>query len=167
MTTRTLVLVRHAHAVPHASGGDRARPLSAAGLDQARALGRTLSGVLPGVDEAVCSTAVRTVQTLEALADSIDVASRWRDDALYLCDADDLLADARAFDDDVRVAMLVAHEPSISWAAGLLASDGPSAALVAMGVPTATAVVARFAGRWRDLTEGGCSLETYHESRRS
>lgn len=164
MTERTLVLVRHARAVPHCSGGDRARPLSAAGLAQARVLAHLLAAGSPRVDRAVCSTAVRTVETLEVLAGSLDVRQRWRDDALYLCDAREVLDTARALDEDCRVALVVGHEPSISTAGVLLAADEETRRLLAPGVPTATAVVARFEGPWSDLPEGACRIEVHHRA---
>ena len=34
---------------------------------------------------------------------------------------------------------------------------------LADGVPTATAVIARFEGPWSDLPEGGCRLEVRHQ----
>lgn len=166
MSTHTLVLVRHATAVAHSSGGDRTRSLSPAGLAQARALGRTLAGGLGPVGQAVCSTAQRTVETLEALAESLDILERWRDDDLYLCDAEQVLDAARAFDEDTRVALVVGHEPSISWASQLLAQTEASRELVALGVPTATAVLAHFEGSWSRLPTGGCLLEVHHEPRR-
>lgn len=163
MTTHTLVLLRHASALPHATGGDRARPLGAAGRAQARALGRTLAGDLGRIEWAVCSDAVRTVETLRALAESLEVLHSRTDDALYLCDARDVLDTARAFDEDTRVALVVGHEPSISTAARLLGMPGDTLRALADGVPTATAVIARFEGLWSDLPEGGCRLEVRHQ----
>ncbi len=163
MITHTLVLLRHASALPHASGGDRARPLGAAGRAQALALGRTLAGDLGRIDWAVCSDAVRTVETLRALAQSLEVLHCRTDDALYLCDAQDILDAARAFDEDTRVALVVGHEPSISTAAHLLGTPGDAVPALADGVPTATAVIARFEGPWSDLPEGGCRLEVRHQ----
>lgn len=167
MTERTLVLVRHARAVPHCSGGDRARPLSAAGLAQARALGCLLARGIPRVDRGVCSTAVRAVETLEALAESLDVRERWRDDALYLCDAPEIFEVVRTFDDECRVALVVGHEPSISSAGVLLTRDEDTRSLLAPGVPSATALVARFESPWSDLPVGGCTLQVRHRPPRA
>ena len=71
-----LILMRHAQAESSApSGGDEARPLSAAGRAEALLMGRALAerGLKP--DLALVSTAVRTRQTWEQMHDAFgDVA---------------------------------------------------------------------------------------------
>ena len=66
-----LILMRHAQAEASApSGGDEARPLSAAGRAEALLMGRALAerGLKP--DLALVSTAVRTRQTWEQMHDA-------------------------------------------------------------------------------------------------
>lgn len=69
---RTLIVLRHAKAVPRDSfrGGDRDRPLAAAGHDRAKELVPLLSAF--GVRRIVSSPAVRTVQTVDPYVGATD-----------------------------------------------------------------------------------------------
>ena len=69
---RDLILLRHAHAEPAAAGqDDRQRGLSAAGVEEARAAGEWLRGHGLMPDRILYSSAERTRQTLEALAQRV------------------------------------------------------------------------------------------------
>ncbi|QWW20465.1 histidine phosphatase family protein [Schaalia sp. 19OD2882] len=163
MTRRTLVVVRHAHAVGHSHGGDHARALSPAGRDQAAGLGLRLAAELPVVDQAAVSDAVRAVQTYEGLTRTLRVRRGWADRELYDAGPRHVLRLARAFEGEV--AMVVGHEPTISGVGRLLARD-EDVDLVRGGVGTATALLLDFDGAWQDLAPGMCSLRVIHEERR-
>ncbi len=164
MTARTLVLVRHAKAESVSLSGDRGRRLTGAGLDQARRLGRALAALVPKISVAVTSPAVRAHQTLDALGEAIQIGSQVEDDGLYLCGAGDLVDLARTM--TTPSVMIVGHEPSISAAGAALAATVQERDRVALGIPTATAVILRFEGEWADLDEGSCSLDLIREPTR-
>ena len=97
-----LILMRHAQAEASApSGGDEARPLSAAGRAEALLMGRALAerGLKP--DLALVSTAVRTRQTWEQMHDAFgdvehhDVAELLQSDEVRERAADLACADQR------------------------------------------------------------------------
>lgn len=160
MTTRTLVLVRHAKAEGHSSSGDRGRHLTAEGRDQARRLGLELAEVLPRIDTAVVSPALRARETLEGIAGAVDLGEQWVDDSLYLAGVEAIMELARSLTGDPAV--LVGHEPTISSAATVLAATREGRDEVGLGVPTATAVILGFVGEWTDLDEGTCTLRLVH-----
>lgn len=110
---RTLVLLRHAQAEPHAPRGrdDHARALTARGREDAGEVRRWLvdEGLLP--DRALVSTATRARQTWElARPGGADPAY---DDRLYeatVADLRELVAETPA---DTAVLVLVGHNPGL------------------------------------------------------
>lgn len=160
MTAHTLILVRHAQAEGRARAGDRGRQLTGAGRDQARRLGVLVAQEIPRVGTAVCSPAVRAVETMEGIADSVDIGRSWEDEGVYLGGVDQVLELARAMDGDS--AMIVGHEPTVSSVAAVLAAGEGPRTEVGLGVPTATAVLLRFEGSWADLDEGTCEVQLLH-----
>lgn len=162
MTTRTLVLVRHAKAEGRSSSGDRGRHLTSEGRDQARRLGIELAEVLPRIDTAVVSPAQRAQETLVQIAGAVDLGQQWVDDSLYLAGVEAVVEIARSLAGDSAV--LVGHEPTISSAATVLAATREDRDEVELGVPTATAVILGFEGEWADLDEGTCTLRLLHAS---
>ena len=122
---RELILLRHAHAESATSGqDDRARPLSPAGLAEARAAGDWLRehGLAP--DRVLCSPALRTRQTLDALGET-GCADVREDEAIYEASPGSLIALADAHGDARRL-LLVGHNPGLEQLAALLHSGQSS-----------------------------------------
>lgn len=152
---RTLVLLRHAKAERANGIDDELRPLAMQGRKQATRLGRDLLAEELVPEVVLCSSALRTRQTWElarpGLRDAEPVVEFL--DALYLAVAPEILATVRGVDARVRTILVVAHEPSVSALAGLLAdksSDGAALAQVRAGVPTATYSVLHGTESWSD-----------------
>jgi phosphohistidine phosphatase len=147
---KVLVLVRHAKAAPDAPGGDRARPLTEAGLAAAGHLGAFLgaSGLRP--DLLLCSPATRAVQTLDHLV----AAAGWaalprREGRFYESTPSRVLSQLGDLPDGVGIALAVGHEPTWSALASLLAGGG------AFHLPTGAAVALRLhVERWADVAPG-------------
>ena len=122
---RELILLRHAHAESPASGqDDRTRPLSPTGLAEARAAGDWLRehGLAP--DRVLCSPALRTRQTLDALGET-GCADVREDEAIYEASPGTLIALADAHGDARRL-LLVGHNPGLEQLAALLHSGQSS-----------------------------------------
>ena len=64
--SRTLILMRHATAGHQGASTDHGRPLTPEGVREAADAGDWIRHNLPPVDAVLCSTAVRTRQTLTA-----------------------------------------------------------------------------------------------------
>jgi len=118
---RELILLRHAHAEPAASGeDDRSRGLSDTGRAEAQAAGDWLRehGLAP--DRVLCSSASRTRETLAALGD-IGSGEVYEDDAIYEASPGTLASLADANRDAERL-LLVGHNPGLEQLAALMHS---------------------------------------------
>ena len=131
-----LTLVRHAQA--GYGRGDHSRPLTPAGVRQARQLG-TLLGK-EGVEVALIlhSTAARATQTAQQIGRAYPDAQLLAEDELYHCSPERLLRLVGEYGPaGGKGILVVGHEPIISMTAQLLA---PENAGVPYGVSTATAI---------------------------
>lgn len=115
---RTLVLLRHATA--GSAARDSERPLTPAGERDAIAVGRWIRDALPRIDAVLCSTALRTRQTLTAVA--VDAPTSYVDD-LYGAAVDDILAAVAEVAGSVRTLLVVGHAPGIPATASELATQ--------------------------------------------
>ena len=173
-----LWLLRHGKAAQDAPGGagDRERPLTERGRRDATALGRRLAagtGVfgleVPVPETALCSSAVRTGQTVElvnrAMGDGLPV-ELFR--SLYGASTETVLRYVRELDDRVRSALVVGHNPTMYQLAWELVGpddaddDGGTddrSVLRGHGFPTcALAVVDLRVDSWEEAVEGCGSL---------
>lgn len=137
-----LTLVRHAQA--GFGRGDHERPLTPAGVRQARELGALL--VKEGVEAELIlhSTATRAKQTAGQLGQSYPGAQLLAEDELYHCSPERLLHLVGEYAPvGGKAILVVGHEPIISMTAQLLA---PENAGVPYGVSTATAIAFKVPG---------------------
>ena len=158
MTSKLLVLLRHAKsswADPDLPDHDR--PLNARGRDAAALVGRHLRREGPPPDLVLCSSAVRTRQTLERL----ELPNRVElviEDRLYGATAGSLLARIRQVSPDDGTVLVIAHNPGIEDLARMLDRHGLA------GVekfPTAAVAVLRFAiDGWQEIEPGSGRVET-------
>ncbi|EHH69400.1 SixA phosphatase family protein [Gluconobacter morbifer] len=157
--TRQLLILRHAQAVPHVptEEGDRARPLTATGLEQARSIGRKLAALAPARPmKVLCSPAVRTRQTAQAALEALEAApAPVFEDGIYHTDPDGLYRLIHGTEDEVQTLLLVGHNPSIGALAmdlvGTAALQHPSFAALQRGYPLAGLTMLGFEGGWLDV----------------
>lgn len=148
-----LTLVRHAQA--GYGRGDHERPLTPAGVQQARQLGALL--VNQGVEAQLIlhSTATRARQTAQQLGQSYPGAQLLAEDDLYHCSPERLLSLVGEYAPvGGKAILVVGHEPIISMTAQLLA---PENADVPYGVSTATAIAFKVPG-FTALSDGSGEL---------
>jgi phosphohistidine phosphatase len=156
-TRRTVLLLRHAQTEDIRPGGrDIDRRLTAAGEEQARAVGAFLADQGLTVDAVLCSAAVRTRQTLAGLglplphSGGLDISS-----AYYNAGSDTLVEALRALDEDCHAVLLVGHAPGVPAVAYALAdpktSDPAAVAAIDGRFPAATLARLEFTGDWADL----------------
>jgi phosphohistidine phosphatase len=161
VTTRTLVLLRHAKADNPPAVADMDRPLTSRGHADAAAAGAWLShrGFLP--DLVLCSPARRTRETWHGVALALSTAPEVRyDELVYAASARDLLDLVAAADDDAGTVLVVGHNPGLSQLSMLLDDTGD-----AEGLRTAGAAVHRFDGHWAECVEGSANLVASHTAR--
>lgn len=120
----------------------------------------------PRPDLILCSTALRTRQTLAPLVERLGapVPPIALERALYLASEDRLLARLQAVTDEAATVLLIGHNDGIWRLAETLAGSGPSELLDALKqkYPTGTLVTLRVPDRpWRDLATGAAELVTF------
>jgi len=164
VTTRQLVLVRHAKATAEGRT-DAKRALAARGRADAPAVGRWLAaeGIVP--DRAVVSPARRAAQTWELAAAELRPAPETVvDDRLYTNTVEDLLAVVRETPPGVGIVALVGHNPSVEQLA-LALDDGTGDADARQEMsdkyPTSGVAVFTLAADWSSVAPGGGTLVAF------
>ncbi|HEY5482233.1 MAG TPA: histidine phosphatase family protein [Propionibacteriaceae bacterium] len=147
---RVLYLMRHATADSWGILGDKNRPLTPAGREEAAFIGEQLAD--SGIEYVVVSAAARTRQTVANLGLGVDVESS---DRLYGAGSATVLDIVHELDPGFTCVLVVGHAPSIPTLVHQLAgddSDSEALDLVSTHFPTATCCRFEFEGPWEDLT---------------
>jgi len=162
-TMKALYLLRHAKsswddpALP-----DHKRPLAGRGRKAGAAMARHLAEQRIAPQLVLCSTAKRTRQTLDLLAEAIADADVRFEDGLYGASATELLERLREVPAEVASVLLVGHNPAIQALALQLAAPGDARERVADKFPTGALAVLRWdGGGWSDLTAGDLELTDF------
>lgn len=163
----TLLLLRHAKSSwDNLALDDFDRPLNKRGTKAASLIGRHLVEKASVPDLVLCSTAVRTRATLTLVMNEIaaDPPGVIYDEALYLADAETLIARIRSVEPRHRTVMVVAHNPGIHAAALELTGSGDKALLelLAMQFPTAALATITFkVESWRRIAPATGTLADF------
>ena len=141
---------------------DPDRPLAPRGRQAAELLAVHLaaSDVRPGV--VLCSSSLRTRQTLAAILPALGDAPEIQiERELYGAGASQLLERLRRLPSRASSAMLIGHNPGIQDLALALAAGGPALAGLREKFPTgALADLEIEVGRWRDVDNGTATAAT-------
>jgi phosphohistidine phosphatase len=163
---KRLYLLRHAKsdwAAPDKLDADR--PLSPRGRRAAPAIGRFMrkEQLVPAL--ALCSTARRTEETWDLLAETLKAEVPVEaSDKLYLASPSRLLKAIRAVDDKIPSVVVVGHNPGLQALALELTGGGDASARSRMMAkyPTGGLAVFDFAvDRWGNIAAGGGRLERF------
>ncbi len=146
MTTRTLVVLRHAKSDWSGDEDDRDRPLAKRGRRQAPEAGQWLAANIDGIDLAVVSPAARTMSTWELASAELDSIPETRvDDRVYAAWGRELRAIVDELPDSVGAVILVGHNPGVEDLVNEL-----TGAYVEM--PTSAIAVLTWDGAWTDAS---------------
>jgi phosphohistidine phosphatase len=167
MTMKRLILLRHAKAV---SGGaalqDFDRPLASEGLQDAEALGSFIRAQSYTIDHVICSPALRTKQTLDALALSQDLPVKYVE-PLYEAMAGQILEMTHETEQDAQHLIVIGHNPGLhELAIRLCTEDSPLSLLkrlMSSYRPGAMSVFDCPIESWSDLELGRNSLTNFQE----
>jgi phosphohistidine phosphatase SixA len=119
---RELILLRHAHAEPLATGqSDIERPLSEEGRKEAQAAGRWLKqqGLVP--DRVLVSPSRRALETVAAVADELGALPQREEADIYDATPGEL-ADLADRNRDANRLLMVGHNPGFEQLAALMHS---------------------------------------------
>jgi phosphohistidine phosphatase len=154
---KTIVLLRHAKSAwsdPRLD--DHERPLNKRGERAAAVMADHLVHEIPRPDLILCSTALRTRQTLAPLVKRLDAPAPpiALERELYLASEHVLLSRLQALPDAVATVLVIGHNDGIWHLAEALAGGGPAQLREALTqkYPTGALVMLRAQDqRWRDL----------------
>jgi phosphohistidine phosphatase len=150
----TLIVLRHAKAAAGIGMPDADRPLTARGQRDAAAAGGHLRDLEVTPRLVLCSPAVRTRQTLDALGLGADSTVSF-EPRIYENDVDVLFDLISTTADDAESVLLIGHNPALhSLVADLGAPELDR-------FPTSACAVLAVEGAWADLAPGGAVLTSY------
>lgn len=158
--------MRHAKSDYPNGVGDHDRPLANRGVREAGLAGAWLRDNVPAIEHVLCSSAVRTRQTLERtrVAASVNFSER-----LYGATPGTMIDEINRVAEEVATLLVVGHEPTVSHVAlGLAGPDGTDREAVeriSMKFPTSGIAVLRVPQGWTSLTLNGAELVTFHVPR--
>jgi phosphohistidine phosphatase len=138
---------------------DRMRPLSDRGVRSARRMAAHLDeqGIRPGL--VLCSSAVRTRQTLELVRPGMGEPGTLIEDGLYAAEVEQLLGRLRMLPTAVGSAMVIGHNPGLQELVLVLSAPSPAVAAVEAKFPTcALATLDSGAEPWTAFRPGGAEL---------
>lgn len=116
---KKLYLVRHAEAA-NSTASDFQRPLTAEGERVARHLGKWVDAEEIVVDQIIASTALRAKTTAELVNESLGKSSIKDDAELYEASVRTFLRSVNSISEECANAMMVAHNPAITYLAEYL-----------------------------------------------
>lgn len=167
---KRLFLLRHAKAERETPGSDdEARALAPRGREDASRMGRYLCEEVYIPDLVLCSSAVRTKQTLELLLPELGArpAVQYLDE-LYLARPDTILSLVRQAQDAAGSLMIVGHNPGLADCANALAREPESRAMrkrylsMMEKFPTGALAVLDFEiAQWRAVAAAAGELEIF------
>ncbi|MGJ0502663.1 MAG: SixA phosphatase family protein [Methylocystis sp.] len=162
---RRLLLLRHGKADRHSAGGDRERPLTRRGMDDARRMGEFLRDADVAPDLAVASNARRAKQTLDQVLEVFPGhVTHLIENTIYLATVDHLVEILRQTPDRVATLLAVGHNPGFAELACWLAGSGEAdeMALMRTKFPTAALAMLDFdTDHWSDVRRGGARLARF------
>ena len=151
---KRLSLLRHAKSSMKENGEDHERPLSRRGRDAARRVGRDLPTLTGPLDLVLCSSALRTRETLDLVLTEFSARPHILiEDELYLADRDKLMKRLRRLDEGVAGVLLIGHNPGLHELAIALADQSSANfhALAAGKFPTAACASFDIPSHWSVL----------------
>ncbi|HEY6453439.1 MAG TPA: histidine phosphatase family protein [Steroidobacteraceae bacterium] len=133
---KQLLLLRHAHAeTPRAGVADVDRPLSERGRAEALDAAQCVSAAGIVIEAVLASPAARARETAALLATQLAIAGRLDiDPALYAGSPDELLAPVRRCPDELRIVLVVGHNPGLSELAQRFKRTAPAIELRTSGL---------------------------------
>ncbi len=165
MTTRTLVVLRHAKTERAEELADIDRPLTQRGHADAGIAGAWLSAHGYRPDLVLCSPARRTRQTWHGIAIGLtrtDAPEVRYEPAIYTGDVADLMALLQQVPDGFGTVLVVGHNPTLSMMTEEL---DPEATRDSDGLSTCGIAVHEVDGAWSALAAGAARRVASHTAR--
>lgn len=158
----TLFLLRHAKSSwAEPTLPDRERPLAQRGRRDAKRIAKHLVRLGFEPELVLCSSAVRTRETLELVRPALGTSKVLFEDGLYAASSDELLARIRLVPEALASVMLIGHNPGLQQLALVLASSGDELPRLETKFPTAALATLAVAKTWSRLDPADAILTAY------
>jgi phosphohistidine phosphatase len=161
---KILHLLRHAKSSWKEDVEDHERPLNRRGREAARRIGKHFAETVGPLDLVLCSSALRTRETLElVLAEYTVPPRRLIEDGLYAASQERLLDRLRRLSEVEVNVLLIGHNPGLHELAVTLAdTSSPSFRVLSVGkFPTAARASFQVSEPWSALTSSHQRLVDY------
>lgn len=162
---KTLILMRHAKSSWKDAGlADHDRPLSGRGRRSAPVMAGWLRGRGHLPQRILCSSSERTRETVARMRATWPVLPEpVIRPALYHAETPALLAEIKGLSDDIRLAMIVGHEPGLGELTQSLAGPGaPEGCARAFShFPTAAVAIFEIDGDWETVRTGAAQFVAF------
>jgi phosphohistidine phosphatase len=135
--------------------------LASRGRRDAKRIAKHLAGFEFQPELVLCSSAVRTRETLELIRPALGNSKVLFEDGLYGASSDELLGRIRVVPDAVGSVMLIGHNPGLEQLALLLASSGDELRGLETKFPTAALATLAVETTWSRLAPGDAILTAY------
>jgi phosphohistidine phosphatase len=161
---KTILLLRHAKSAwSNPRLDDHERPLNKRGERSAQAMADHVARRAPRPDLILCSTALRTRQTLAPLVKRLGSPAPpiALEEGLYLATEDMMLARLQTVPEDVRTVLLIGHNDGMWHLAEALVGRGSGSLREALGQKYPTGALATLGvpdGPWSELDWGSAEL---------
>jgi phosphohistidine phosphatase len=162
-TVKTLHLLRHAKSSrKQPELADQDRPLSKRGRRAADAMARRFAE-LGTLDLVLCSTALRTRQTLKRVSAGLKPEKIVLEPAIYSGGSRQLMTLLAQLPESAGAVLLIGHNPALHQLALALATARSARRLPSRDekFPTAAHATFEFKGKWRDLQAGKAAVVAY------
>jgi phosphohistidine phosphatase len=160
---RRVYLLRHAKSSwDDPALSDHDRPLAPRGRRAAASLARYLKKERIRPELVLCSSSVRTQQTLDGIRPALGKKARVEiEDGLYAASEAVLLERLRSTAGEVESVLVIAHNPGTQDLAVSLVGRGEGLGRLHEKFPTGALAALAFSGPWADLAPATCELERY------
>ena len=140
-----LYLMRHGKASKKEKYGDADRPLAKRGRKDVKNLKKVLREMELQPDLILCSSALRTRETLERVMDVFDGTEVVFTDMLYNAEAEEIIRILRQLSPEKKEVLLIGHNPSLSKLVALSKGCSPER------FPTASLACIEINAGWSDF----------------
>jgi phosphohistidine phosphatase len=160
MSTKTLIVLRHAKSSWDTDCADHERPLSARGSRDAVAAGKILADY--HIDYLLSSTATRARQTWEgAKTAGASADLEILTDLIYHAWPTEIITELRGLNEDAQVVLLIGHQPTLADLITTLAKPSDLLDQLTGHFPTSGLAVLTHPGPWKTLAAGKATLTRF------
>jgi phosphohistidine phosphatase len=163
---KRLYLLRHAKSSwDDPALADHERPLAKRGRRASKVIAQHLGRERVQPELVLCSSAVRTLQTLEAIEPAVAGAKVRIEPRIYEASAGQLIGLLRELPDEAGSAMLIGHNPGMEELIAEIARPGPELHRVRQKFPTAALATLELDGIWSGLDAETAELVAFVKPR--